>query len=393
MGSDLGRAVETFPSNRIACAKKIRDFVESNPEQAVRESVDLLKGCLEQPGLQHLLLQLYLHQIIFKPLCDPALFTLEEAVAIARKVASMDPRFEMAVWTLLSGADAAQKESRGLGGPACLRLLEIVTAVSNNGRSILTLTRLLRHPDYKLRSKAALLLGKIKRTNTFIEPLMADKDPRVRANAIESMWGVEAKGVEEAFWCAVSDSDNRVAGNALYGLYQLGAPASIGHLTSMAHDTREEFRNTAVWVMSHTGDPRFLSVLSSMVADPNCANRSGILRAMAKLNRRRKDMSQWPALALQMLSLQDFPDRTVDVCLTAGAENLKGTGFALWEDTRLVEDYDVRPETATPGQYRIIYKLPPNFESAEQLTIEAFAPEVFGTITVPRTRVDYSVCA
>lgn len=53
---------------------------------------------------------------------------------------------------------------------------------------------------------------------------LGESDPRVRANAIESLWGVDSPEARTLLSFATNDANNRVVGNALLGLYHLGNP-------------------------------------------------------------------------------------------------------------------------------------------------------------------------
>lgn len=142
---------------------------------------------------------------------------------------------------------------------------------------------LLRHTDPRVRSRAAVLLGRRFRSAHWAERYIFDKDARVRANVVESLWGLDLPGVRELLLTASQDRANRVAGNAVYGLCVLGAPEAGPAIRAMAAQGDSACRTTAAWVMGQTGDGGFHEDLLRLTRDPVPAVRKTALRALLRL--------------------------------------------------------------------------------------------------------------
>ena len=109
---------------------------------------------------------------------------------------------------------------------------------------------------------------------------LSESDPRVRANAVESLWGVETPEARTLLNFAASDANNRVVGNALLGLYYLGDSSVLAEVIKLAGHESALFRATAAWMMGETGDPRFTDALRRMITESDPAVRK---RAFAAL--------------------------------------------------------------------------------------------------------------
>lgn len=127
------------------------------------------------------------------------------------------------------------------------------------------------------------MIGRGTHSAKWVMGTLCEPDPRVRANAIESLWGVNSPNARELLTFAASDANNRVVGNALLGLYYLGEPAVLADLVKLSVHESELFRASAAWVMGETGDPRFSDALRRMISDPDTLVRKRAFTALAQL--------------------------------------------------------------------------------------------------------------
>src|SRR5581483_10932105 len=131
---------------------------------------------------------------------------------------------------------------------------------------IAKLVQLFRSSDPKMRSKVARLVGKYSQYQAFVARRLQENDPRVRANAIETLWGVDTPVARRSLETAVSDSNHRARINAIYGLYLLGNPSSIRLLLKQARHFSPSFRVAAAWGMGQTADPRFAGIVQDLMS-------------------------------------------------------------------------------------------------------------------------------
>jgi HEAT repeat protein len=154
-----------------------------------------------------------------------------------------------------------------------LRLLKILDKSSDCSRLTNHLIQFVRHPSQHVRSKGVLLMGRwnvnINRTKEYLlSPV-----PRVRANAVESIWDHPDAGIRKALQDCSRDSSQRVAVNALVGLSRLGDMEASRRLAGMAKSPDPVARAGAAWGMGHVNRAEmaaeFRAVLELLVADPD----------------------------------------------------------------------------------------------------------------------------
>lgn len=227
---------------------------------------------------------------LFEQLCDPNAIKAE-AIAIATKHTRSDPGFGSRL------ARTAIDKAYVQDGAKALRLLEILSAISCQIR-VVVIGSLLHHPDHRVRSKAALLVGQANQNANWVRQRMYDQDARVRANAIESLWGADPDEARRVFRKALEDSNNRVIGNALVGLYLMGEPDCIDRIVAMSKHSDAKFRQTAVWVMQRTADPAFIPVLSELVRDGEATLRLKGRQALARIKMAQTSQARTPKIAV-----------------------------------------------------------------------------------------------
>jgi HEAT repeat protein len=337
----------------MAAGKTMRQMLgESDPEEFLEASIPLLKSSLDKLGTQYLLTLLLINDRILGPLIDPTLFSLAEAIAIAKQLVKIEPILDIKMMRRLlhSGLNPDELDKR-VDNSHGIRLLEIMAAVSDGARVLPVMSQLMRHSNPKIRSKAALLVGRSNKSCKWVEQRLGEQDARVRANAVESLWGTNSADAKNVFWAAVNDPDNRVAGNALLGLYRLGDVTSIPLIVDLATDPRTDFRVTGMWLMGETEDPRFLSILARMISDPEPQVRATVFRSIAKLKQVAAKSALEPNLQVRLIPQPATAGiwREVGGVIWqqsfAGAQPVTGlrpTQFVLYDDSRLVTRYSIK---------------------------------------------------
>lgn len=345
--------VEGFSSTPMVSGKKMRQLVDSSPDAFLRAALELLLTAKDSPGSQYLLTLLCKYDRSIDVLSDPYRFTLPEAVSLTRKLFRADPVLDLRMVRRLVDAQEQQAESpleRSSEPSAAVRLLEIIAAVSDGGRVLPLMNQLLSNPNLHIRSKAALLVGRSNKNSQWVQQRMADRDPRVRGNAVESLWNVKHPSAAEVFWGALADPDNRVVGNALYGLYLMGEVSSIPLIIDLLTHPAEAFRKTGIWVMGQTGDPRFQKFLLRLLQDSESKHWSTLLRALSRLKQQKDRLAGAGSLCLRAGAVERDGRPWMRVSLTVSriagnglpsgpVTGLRTMQFALWQSGSLVTDY------------------------------------------------------
>jgi HEAT repeat protein len=302
LDSNLQALVRHFDRDAVENRKLIRQLLESDRDTFYASALQILKSQNDSRGCQYLVTLFVAFDLLLRALCDASL-SKEQALALARSAARVDSLTDVALAKSLaesSGTDEGPIPVHSAG-----RLMEVLGEISDGTRILPSLMRMLRHPNPYLRSKAVKMIGRGSRSVRWVQNRLNESDPRIRANAIESLWGLDTGEARALLLGATRDGNNRVAGNALVALYRLGDNTIIPDLLKMAEHESALFRSTAAWVMGETGDPRFTEVLAKLLPDSNTAVRS---RALAALGRIKASLAQSRAGEEWLLSgaLLDF---------------------------------------------------------------------------------------
>jgi HEAT repeat protein len=252
---------------------------DSRPQVSYSAALDILKDRHDSECGLYVIKLLISHDLLIDALCDPAL-SREQAMAVARAASRIDPAIDIAL--------AKSLADRGSWGdttqPAELvRLMEIMAEVSTFVRILPALKRMARHPNPHVRSKAVLMIGRNDPASGWMQNRFVESDPRIRANTVEALWGVDTREARALLLAAAHDDNNRVAGNALLGLYRLGEAGAEPELRKMADHASAPFRATSAWVMGEIADPRFATVLAGLLADPSQMVRKRAFSAIGKI--------------------------------------------------------------------------------------------------------------
>jgi hypothetical protein len=356
----LAALIRDFDREPVANRKRITEFLQYQPEIFYLAAIEIVRKDMESRAAQYLVALLVHGNLLFRAVCDPAV-DRERATELARQAFRGDPTVDVKLARQL--ADASAGES-GLEPGMAERLLEIIDEISDGKRILPSLMRMLRNENPYLRSKAVLMIGRGGRSLQWIKKRIQEADTRVRANAIEAVWGIESDDARELLLWATRDSNNRVVGNALIGLYRLGETSALTELIKMAGHSSPAFRRTAAWVMGHTADPRYTEILGRMLADANTDVRKSAFQAVRRIRAAAAEVAQtseWQCAATAGPKNPRVNERRVSAAvLTAdgrGSPRVLPTEFHLSEDGQPVWIYRVAEKMA-PGPLSVLFLFP-----------------------------------
>lgn len=278
----LEDAAGIFQSNPTSAASAIRKLQSNDPSGFALAAARMLISAegAASPALHYIAGLVTAGHGLIDPLLDERVLSRDAAVELARKVAAAEPMLDVLLIRRMvekAGGDATSAPT-----VSALHALELVGAISDCSRLASQLARFLRHPSARVRSKAALLLGRANWNLTRLKSLLASDDVRVRANAVESLWGYPGEEVRRVLWDAVKDPSGRVVVNALLGLCQMGDREAYSRLETLA-ETDPLRRSGAAWAMGETGDPHFREALKKLEQDSDSKVRVMAQKSAKKL--------------------------------------------------------------------------------------------------------------
>jgi len=376
--------VKRFDSDPSAYGTAMRTLFHANPCSFRENALPFLRAPSESLGCRYLLTLLAASGCAVSLVSDPSLLTGQQAKTVARQIAAIDPLFCTRLARALPEEPAGSGDSRL--SPLMARLLELIGALQDGQQIFPVAAALLRHPNRHVRSKTALLIGRVRKSHAWVERQLSDPDPRVRANAVESLWDAATAGARAVFLAAIADSDNRVAGNAIVGLYRLGDAASIGLAAALGDSADSPTRATGAWIMGRTGDTRFVPVLGQMVTDRDPQVRGNVFAALATLKAARERHASAQCLKVTALSqaIPGAPILTVRVADRGGARlrGLPPTAFALTAHGAPVLQYDVRESNPWDGAAYEIHWDPPDPQHAWPVQVCVSGEAGHGALTL-----------
>ena len=327
----------------------MREMLEKDRGAFLAAAAAVLRQTDENRGYRYLIALLAGNNGLAGCLRDVSL-SMPAALAAARIGIRIDATLDISLARAL--ADGAL-ENGPQNETEAIRTLEILGEISGGPRLLPLLKSVLQSSNPRIRSKTALLIGRRRQSARWVAQRQKEMDPRVRANAMESLWGIEDESARGVLWEASSDDNNRVAGNALAGLYRVGDTRAIARTLEMAGHAEASFRATAAWVMGESSDPRFAPALGKMLADSDATVRARAFRSLANIRRRTSAQERKHGLEVHLWTADRLADGARRLSVATVRRDgrlpyLAGTQFLIAEGDRPVVEFEVRRRAPAP---------------------------------------------
>ena len=279
----LKRAITEFDTNPLS-ARLIRRMANELPGLFMVAALGYLDSADESSAHQLLTSMMLRQRSVFEEVADPSRGSCKRSVNLFCRLLKIDLSFDVKLAQKLpdrSGSNHAD----AFDGPRSCRVLDVLNETSVGRRLLPILSHLVDSPDPETAAKATLFVGRRIQSAVWAARQLMGSDPRARANAIQSIWGLNSPSAQTLLEDCVGDQSNRVAGNALVGLHMLGKPGVVQQVTEMANASTPIFRSTAAWTMGRLGDAAFVSPLTGLLRDDQPEVRSAALRSLLRIRR------------------------------------------------------------------------------------------------------------
>jgi hypothetical protein len=271
--------MEEFPSNPLA-AQLMRKLALEGQEQFVRAGLKHMSEPEQNSAHQMLGLLLLRQDSLLDRIANPQANTRAGAVSLFRRFLVMESSFDVRMARRLPSRGTSCGQLGSFDGPRSARALDILDDVSEGRRLLPILGHLPDSHEPRISSRATLFIGKRVRSAEWTARQLGRADPRVRANAVEALWGVKTEPVLALFRECVLDKQNRVAGNGLVGLHIGGQQDATGRIVDMSRDDEPGRRLTAAWAMGRLAADSFAARLTEMIRDGDSDVRGMALKAL-----------------------------------------------------------------------------------------------------------------
>ncbi|HUA20057.1 MAG TPA: HEAT repeat domain-containing protein [Bryobacteraceae bacterium] len=343
---DISRLVETFSGQEQANKQSLQMLAGETPAVFCAAGIHVLAAAPVSPGVRSLVQLLTKSRGLTAGLLDPRTSTVAQAVAACRAAvesgAQLHSALEIALTQALQAPTGSQNSAR------ILRILDLLAASGAQSTWNSFQLELMAYPDKMVRSKAALLIGRNVKNLSWIGRRLMDRDPRVQASAVEALWGNRDPEAQALLSVALKSKNNRVAANAALGLYRISDGRAVPALLEMMRHPDPAFRLSALWAIGQTGDPRFLPALQSQFPTAQGKTRLAIAGAMSHIRRREREAANQEPLEFHAARAIRESDGRRHLTFALSSPRAGDWGgftraeFALWENQKLVENYDVQ---------------------------------------------------
>lgn len=277
-------AVNVFARDRGPAIQLLGRLKSSDPAGLALAAVQVLSAAEEKSaGLRSAVGLLTAGKLLAGLLLNDHALPHGHATSLARKTASIEPLLDVHLVRYV--VEKAAGKVSAIKNADALHALELVDAISDCSRLGSYLIQFLNHPHDKVRSKAALMLGRSNWNLTRLESLLASEDSRLRANAVESLWGHRHEDVRKILWNATEDPSGRVVINALLGLCLVRDREAHSLLVRLAEASDPALRSGAAWAMGESGDQEFGEALEKLATDGHAKVRAMAEKSQKKLHK------------------------------------------------------------------------------------------------------------
>jgi hypothetical protein len=387
MRTDLLRTLATnFGSNSALAAKAIREMYIRDPVGFPPAVEEVLRNGVDLSGASYLMAILVAETDWLRTVCVPEKYTLDQSLDLVRRARKLDPLTEVKLAKMLAALKFATDEDARFAS----RVLEVLERSPDPTTALPALRHLAQCGNARVRSKASLLIGRIVRNPQWAEQSTSESDPRVSANALESLWGMDSPGAREAFFRAAHHDHHRIAVNGIVGLYLMPDEIGIPFFFHLSESEKPLSRAAAAWAMGRVEDPRFVPRLARLMEDSDPMTRKGAFRAMARVRQR---MTQLRAAGTLNVQLRDAECRanTHRIRFVVTTEGQPVTGldarqFVVWNGPDLVEEFSASLRTGAAPYYEIAYEGPPS--PTHPVKVQVYAASGVGEDAGPETAFD-----
>lgn len=243
---EVRQALTSFLEDPQTQAERLRSLAESSWESLLSEAEAAIESG-EDSALVRFLLTLFAERGHL-----PAYLArlMQERREIGRRTARLAARIIPGFDRQLARS-VLECQKAVEGSPAATALLEVLEALDDQDSA----------EEQGVRSKAASWVAKAARAQSWLKVIRGEPDPRIRADAVESLWEQGGALAAVCYEEAMRDPHHRVFANALLGLYRIGDPGCLVHLAQALEHPDRAFRAAAVWAMGESRDGRFVPLL------------------------------------------------------------------------------------------------------------------------------------
>ncbi len=275
--TDALTVLRDFDDNPVRAGRELRSALRTDGSAFLAALLNETVFAGNDRGFRFAIDLLVSSDMVIPAIATPSSTTFVQALRLTRYMLEIDGNFLNA---LLTGLMTRQD----LDDPACtVRVLDLIGECATHLANWRSLIRIHSDGDAAIKARCAALLARYRfRDEAGIERFRRS-EPRIRANIIQTLWGVPQNQASAILEVAVQDENNRVAGNACLALYNSGDTRALVHLAEMLSSPEPRKKITAAWVIGQCRDGRFARPLLEALRGDLPALRKRSITSLARL--------------------------------------------------------------------------------------------------------------
>jgi hypothetical protein len=258
VAEELARAMETYADDPALSKRQLRNLSVSDSRGFIRIALVHLSQGGMSPGDVHLSHLLGAEREYVEVLTDPDQLADDEAVAAAVAMTRGDSEFYRKLLEMRATRDPRR----------IFRILKLIDRDERAMALVPWLRELVDNQNASLASKAAIILSRLTKNPMVVHRFLQSTDARVRANAVEGLWGGNIDTTRTLLRKAVGDTNHRVVANALVELYRAGDSIGREKIEELAQHEDALFRAAIAWAIGEIDSPDLLPTLQLLERDP-----------------------------------------------------------------------------------------------------------------------------
>jgi HEAT repeat protein len=254
---ELAKVLARYGEDPGLAWRQLRDLRDSDPPGFGKAALVHLGGGATGAAETHLSHVLGVGHEYLDVLTDPDQLADGEAVVAASMMARGDPEFYKKLLKMRGTRDHR-------------RIYRILQLIDRDDQAMLLVPWLRELADDKnsrLASKAAMILSRLTKNPLAVARFLHSGDARVRANAVEGLWGGNVEKTRALLHLAARDSNHRVVANALVELCRQGDSIGRKKLEELAGHEDARFRAAIAWAIGEIASPDLLPTLQLLEGD------------------------------------------------------------------------------------------------------------------------------
>ena len=279
----IQQAVGEFDTNPLA-AEFMQKLLKTEPDLFCEVAIKHLSSPERSNAHRFLATVLLRQHDLLDRLTSPGFGTRESAVTLFKRFYEVDPSFDIKLAQKLPECGYGD-QAGAFDSLHSARALEVLDQTSQGTRLLRIISPLTGSEDPRIAAKATLFIGRRLQNPAWTRWQLNRKDQRVRANAVEALWGANSLPAIRLLEQCTYDTNNRVVGNSLVGLYLAGSDQAQQAVMTLSRSESGELRSTAAWVMGRLATISFKPRLAELVRDQQPSVRGAALRALMVMRR------------------------------------------------------------------------------------------------------------